>query len=119
MKNDYLILGKIKKSILEKISLPNDEDREAYVLSQSLNELAQKYPDDYLAKIEGMKEMLNYPDYVSKGKKKINFYRLAVKNKKFYLTQLVLEKKEKWIFKGLKAICYPYPEENELVRLNK
>lgn len=119
MNNDYLILGKIKKSILEKMSLPEEKERDVYVLSNTLNDLATKYPDSYLKKIEGMKEILSFPDYVSKGKKKINFYRLSFKNKKFYLLILSIERKERWILKGLKAVCYPVGEENEATRMNK
>ena len=119
MNNDYLILGKIKKSILEKISMEEEGERDVYILSNTLNDLATKYPDTYLKKIEGMKEILSFPDYVSKGKKKMDFYRLIFKNKKFYLLILSLERKERWILKGLKAICYPAMGENEATRMNK
>ncbi len=119
MNNDYLILGKIKKSILVKMSIKEEEERDVYVLNNTLNDLAAKYPDSYLKKIEGMKEVLSFPDLVSKEKRKMDFYRFSFKNKKFYLFILSVERKERWILKGLKAICYPVPVESEAIRINK
>lgn len=117
MNTDSIRLGKLKKALIEAFSL-EDVDRNVYLLSDSLDDLAKRFPDNYLRKLEGMSEIIAHPDYVSKGKNRLHLYRLYFENKKFYLTILTLERHQRWIYKSLQACSYPLFDEDKVVRMS-
>ncbi len=118
MDDGCLRLGKIKNNILESLPYKEENDRNIYLLSESLNEIVLKYPNSYLSKIEGMKNVISNPNYVSKKEKQIKFFKLCFKNGRFYLTTITIHKKERWMFKKLEAFSFPNKEEG-VVKIGK
>lgn len=85
MDKDNVRLGKINKNVQRCFNLNLDGNDVVYVLIEIANELANNYPNDYLAKLEEAKKILKYPLFgaYSKDERRLYLMKEYIKGNRF------------------------------------
>lgn len=90
MDNEVAKLGNISKTIMKSLHLKGDKIT-VFVLSKTLDELAIRYPDDYLSKLSEAKRIVTKPVYGYFDRKKGFLYLVKEYLKGAYFVKVAIQ----------------------------
>lgn len=118
MNEEPLRIGKIKKAVEERLEIDIGDDHYVYMLSEALDAFAKAYPETYLAKLEGLREVLSHPDFIHYEDKAIILDRFYCNKGKYSIVRLRIEKHQKWLFSSLESKSFRFEErDSDALRL--
>ncbi len=98
-----LKLGRVSKNVERAIECTLPGDVFVYIKEENLNAFAVRYPDDYLRRIEVIKDILSHPHFAAylKEEETIYLFRTYYRNGIFRTFSLAIKKEKCWEFLSL------------------